>query len=682
MKKLLLSLSIIGICVLTSFISNAQCTTTDATGCVCGNGSGDCDLLPDITISWMGLSSYLGGPTEFSQSGNGSDDGKLKVSGSTPNIGLGPFNIFSTGVFICGQDTFTSYPGTCADGSSPKQLIRQRIYHKSGNNMTNWERDAAAGTYDPGNPTIHIDDWGIFTLRLQNPNILDPRRWTIVATGHKQSFCIMDYGSCSTYNGQCRDTNMVYNQGTALTDSDFPNFGLGGGSYGCSNIQQGISSGYTDIYSENLGQMYLRIPPGTCNGDYWVVYEIDPHNNFLESNELNNYTAVPITLTLQDAPGNPTASIAAESYPILCGSDSLTLTATPGYSYLWSTGDTTQTLRTVAGMYSVTVNGPCGTATSPQFEVISNPIPAAPVITSSADTICTGGTALLQATGNSIVWRDSAGVEVGTGNLFTTPALTSSTTYTAEDIASANGVSLNGGKPDNSGGGGYYTASQGLYFNVEKPLILKSVMVYANTAGDRGIQVLNSAGMLVQSGVYYLPAGQSRVNLNFELAPANDYQITVSGNPDLYRNNAGVTYPYEIQDTLSITGSTAGASYYYFFYDWEVEVNGSVCVSPQTARHIEVVTCTGISPFASNYKFSVYPNPATDEITVSADLGSPQKSLLSITDATGRELTRYTLNIPGTGFRKNIRVADFAKGIYWIILRTGDQEYHRRIIVR
>ena len=68
----------------------AQCTTTNATSCQCQNTSQtNCDLLPDITISWYALQNYAGGPNEYSQTGNGVNNGRLKVTGSTPNIGHG-----------------------------------------------------------------------------------------------------------------------------------------------------------------------------------------------------------------------------------------------------------------------------------------------------------------------------------------------------------------------------------------------------------------------------------------------------------------------------------------------------------------------------------------------------------------------------------------------------------------
>ena len=89
MKKQLLSLLL---CIIGLSGVHAQCTTSNATSCVCENGTSECLLLPDITASWKGISN--GGFTEYPQTGAGSnytnqgpDDGRLRVSASTPNIG-------------------------------------------------------------------------------------------------------------------------------------------------------------------------------------------------------------------------------------------------------------------------------------------------------------------------------------------------------------------------------------------------------------------------------------------------------------------------------------------------------------------------------------------------------------------------------------------------------------------
>ena len=275
--------------------AQVPCTTTNAAGCVCAQqGQNDCDLLPDITVSGWAVTNYAGGPNEYSQTGNGVNDGRLRITGSTPNIGYGSFTVGSVQMWVCGNDTFTDYNTALSMCSSPKQLIKQKIYHKSGSTMTYSERWAGTMTYHPTHGHMHVDDWGIFTLRIEDQNDPNPLHWPIVGDGAKLGFCLMDYGSCSTYNGHCRDAN-----NNILTNTSFPNYGLGGMQYNCSPIEQGISSGWTDIYSENLDGMWIDIPPGTCNGDYWIVIEVDPNNNFLEADESNNWTAVPFTLTQQ-----------------------------------------------------------------------------------------------------------------------------------------------------------------------------------------------------------------------------------------------------------------------------------------------------------------------------------------------------------------------------------------------
>ncbi len=173
----------------------AQCSTSNATTCVCEvGGQTNCDLLPDMTISWVALQNYAGGPSEYPQSGAGSNNGRLRVTGSTPNIGHGPLNVRGVDQngmrwFLCGTDTFSiSDPNsqtqfTCPNSQSPKQLIVQRVYHKNGNAMTFTERFAGTMTYHPTHGHNHVDDWATFTLRIEDPNEPNPLNWPVIGTG-------------------------------------------------------------------------------------------------------------------------------------------------------------------------------------------------------------------------------------------------------------------------------------------------------------------------------------------------------------------------------------------------------------------------------------------------------------------------------------------------------------------
>ncbi len=682
MKNTTLYLSISLICVMPHIIM-AQCTITDATSCVCPGATNTCDLLPDLTISWYGLQSGSGGPTEYPQTGAGAENGHLRVTGSTPNIGYGPFSVQAeqNGLhwFLCGTDTITapaSQTFFCPNGETPKQIIWQRIYQKNNNMMSFRDRVAGAMTYEAG--SLHVDDWGTMSLRIQDPNEPDPLKWSILGRGRKQSFCLMDYGSCSTYNGHCRDDQRVFNQGNILLNSDFPNWGLGN-NYGCSAVEQGCSVGYTDIYSESLNGMFIEIPPGTCNGDYWIVYEIDPNNNFEEMNENNNYTIMPFTLTMQNAPGSPVSLISSDRNTVVCGSDSVTLTANAGFSYQWSTGETTQSIRASAGVYTVNVTSYCGSALSEPLTITSLIAPNPPAVLN--DTICSGYTAIFNANGNNIQWYNSSFSLVGSGNSFVTPILTNTTSYYAIDEVHHLGLIASGGKADSIGGGGYFSGVQYEIFDALKPFRLKSVQVYASGSGYRTIQLYNSSGSVLQSGSFNIPNGPSRVDLNFDVPPGVNLRLGSIGAPNLWRNNSGVTYPYIIQDTLSITGSSAGSSFYYFFYDWEIEVGGGSCKSAPTMVTAVVDVCSGIDDAVDlSPNFNFYPNPTSGLVTVDMIIpGNGAQIELIVYDLTGRLLVKRQLDAVYGRHSEVMDLSELSKGIYQFAILIEGRKYVRRM---
>lgn len=394
MKKFLQFLAL----VLFPALGYSQCTTNNATSCACQDGTTNCDLLPDIHVARPpllvnGSSGYIEYPQTCNPPCNG-NDGRLRLSVSTPNVGFGPLEIRALNTIICGTDTFINPPSgfTCPNGDPLKQLVVQRVYHKTNNTMSYYDRPAGSMTYHPSHGHMHVDDWGVYSLRTQtsDPN---PLNWPIVATGAKLAFCLMDYGSCSTYNGHCRDTN-----NNVLTNGNFPNYGLGGGSYGCSPSVQGISSGYTDIYYQSLDGMWINLPPGLCNGQYWMVVQLDPYNYFLESNENNNVLAVSVNLTQQ---GGTAPTITANGPTTFCQGGSVTLTASSALSYLWSNGATTQSI-TVSqpGSYSVTVgsSGSCSSTSAP-VTVTVNPVTVNATATPAV--ICPGDIVQLSATSSA-----------------------------------------------------------------------------------------------------------------------------------------------------------------------------------------------------------------------------------------------------------------------------------------
>ncbi len=194
---------------------------------------------------------------------------------------------------------------------------------------------------------------------------------------------------------------------------------------------------------------------------------------------------------------------------------------------------------------------------------------------------CGAGTLTLLATAvgtGTLNWYDAptGGNLVGTGGTFTTPPLSSTTNYYVEE---ANVMpTITGGPVDNTFfQGGYFNGDQHLIFDCFTPTLLKSVKVYAGSTGNRTIELRDNTGAVLQSAVVNIPAGESRVTLNFNIPVGTNLQLGTASNSsqDLFRNQGGASFPYNIGSLITITETSAAAlgapNYYYYFYDWWVE---------------------------------------------------------------------------------------------------------------
>ena len=620
MKRLFISLLLAGSI---SHLSFSQCTTTNATSCVCPPGGGtNCDLLPDIKVSVDALQS---GYTVYTQTGNaasgsqGSNDGRLRLTGTTPNIGYGPLETRSINKWLCGTDTLTSDPGTlCPDGRVPKRFVVQRIYHKNGNTMSYTDVPCGTMTYHPSHGHMHVDNWGLYTLRIQDPNEPDPTHWSIVGTGTKLAFCLLDIGSCNNGSGiYCRDDN-----NNPQVTSQIPNNTIGSGNYGCSSTLQGISNGWYDSYSSSLDGMWIDIPPGTCNGNYYIVVQIDPNQNMTELNENNNVIAVPVTISNQSSAGSPVVTISADAPGTILPGHSITLTATAGSSYLWSPGGATTQSITVgaSGSYTCTVTNYCGTATSAPFVVTV--LPAAPTPVSSGTSICSGLAASLTATNGgtgTMKWYDSptATIPLATGGSYTTPALTNTTTYYVENGVTTTGATTHVGPADNTiGSGAYQTSAPATtwysQFDAVSDLTLLTVKVYASTTGNRTFILQDRASTQLKSQTINIPStGANTVTLNWFIPAGFGYKLMVSGTPNLYYNTSGVSYPYLASGICRIIGSYSGHSNYTFFYDMVVKSPDLTALSSRVPVTVTVNQTPNVSFSGLNSSYPSNASPVT-----------------------------------------------------------------------
>ncbi|HLG33800.1 MAG TPA: proprotein convertase P-domain-containing protein [Bacteroidia bacterium] len=266
-------------------VSSLPCSVNNALNCWCLDSSDtECDLFPDMTASSMIIDQQhqeYGAPFQH-----------ISLANATPNIGRGPMEIHGSGQCFCDTVSVPCTTLLCPDGNYPTEIVNQTIYHRStaSNTLTTWTHTGGTMAYHQAHSHVHVDNWAWYTLRHSAPNP-DARTWPIHGTGSKQSFCLVNVGTCTGNYGYCIEN------GDTLTMADIPNapFGL---VTGCSR-DQGIYVGNLDVYTEGHNWPGVILPTTTCNGDYYIVSITDPENYFLESNDDNNWVAVPITLTLQ-----------------------------------------------------------------------------------------------------------------------------------------------------------------------------------------------------------------------------------------------------------------------------------------------------------------------------------------------------------------------------------------------
>ncbi len=599
----------------------AQCSTSNPGACSCPiSGQTTCTLLPDIIAGKKTLNSTAGW-TEYAQSAAVINKGLLRIDVSTPNVGWGPMENVSTNNYICGSDTLFNFfppPGfLCPDGSYPKRLIKQRIFNKVGTAFQFTDRDAGWMIYHPSHGHIHIEGWGLYTLRLRDVSITDTLQWPVVNSGIKVSFCLIDLTTCSSVPGDCIDAN-----GNTLNNGDFPNYGLGG-LYSCDQVKQGISVGRVDIYSQFLDESFVKIPYEACNGSYHVVVQVDPDNHFLEMNENNNWLAAQIPLTKQRTSNtNPYAYIFSKKGNTVCQGGSLQLEASGASNYLWSNGATTQKiLIQQPGKYWVRATTPCGVATSDTLDIAQSSASSFPAVTKE-DTVCAGERANLYASGNA-QWYDApvGGNLVFIGNNFQTGTLFSNTTFYVVDQPSVISGSLAPASTTFSGSGSYQAPrNEYLIFNAFLPFKLKKLTVDASGAGVRTIQLRDQYGHVLQEKNVALIAGVQEVTLDFFVPSGLNHQLGLSVSSPvalLYTStttNTTIGFPFKLKSIANIVGSSLGDQIFPFFYNWQVEVTTEACnngqrkpVTAYTSPAL-VVALSGLQP---SYSLTASPSKLT-----------------------------------------------------------------------
>jgi len=304
-------------------------------------------------------------------------------------------------------------------------------------------------------------------------------------------------------------------------------------------------------------------------------------------------------------------------------------------SWLWNFGDGSTSdeqnpthIFETNGLFDIKliISNAYGTDSITKTEYISVERPEAPVTVSAER--CDAGSLELSATGSGILnwYADEYGDEIiNVGETFQTPELSETTSYYVENLSSETNYV---GKEDNTGMGDYYSAG-GLIFDTYLPIKLVSVKVYANGAGEREFLLYDKDFILVTSTEIYLEDGENRIEFNFDIPAGDGFKLYANVGSNLFYNSAGFSFPFVIDNTISINQSSyapAPESKYYFFYDWEVESYSCNSVRSEVTATINFSPIAGFE-IENNDPSVSFLNASVDANSYSWDFGDGETSV-------------------------------------------------------
>lgn len=213
------------------------------------------------------------------------------------------------------------------------------------------------------------------------------------------------------------------------------------------------------------------------------------------------------------------------------------------------------------------------------------------------------------------------------------------------------------------GTGRYFEGGhQALLFDAMEDMYISSVKVFSNREALRSIVLLDAAGNLLFEKNVIIGEGEHRVDLNFLVPQGSDYRFGLYSDAYLWRNDGGVSYPYQIDNLVNIKTSTAGtapAQYYYYYYDWDVREAGCSLVNDVVEDDLNTI--------------SIFPNPTIDHIFIEAE-GVDANDVI-IYDAMGNFVQA---NISQTMEQISIDMSNMPSGVYFVNFNNNSHRFIKK----
>jgi Glycine rich protein/Secretion system C-terminal sorting domain/Ig-like domain CHU_C associated len=375
----------------------------------------------------------------------------------------------------------------------------------------------------------------------------------------------------------------------------------------------------------------------------------------------------------------PTVSVSASGSAVCIGS-SISITASGGTSYVWSTSDTTAVITqfpTTATTYSVLVTDANGCSNSDSISIGVNALPTI-TFTASDTLVCPGSSVTITASGgNMYSWSTSD----------TTATITESQTVAtiySVLVTDANGCSASdfisigvnalpassitasddsvcaGASVTLTAAAGYqYSWSSGGTSQNETVAVAVTTTFVLTTTDPATTCSINDTMIVVANALPIVS-----VSLPVTTVCLDDAAFTLTGATPL-----GGTWTGPGVSGSTFTPAVAGVGTFTMGYSF-TDANGCFAASGDA---LTVDPCVGVATVNNENSFTLYPNPAADFISMKWDASMNAKRI-DVVDMTGRMVMTQSVNSVTS---LDLNIAELPAGIYSVnvITEAGMQTY-------
>jgi hypothetical protein len=412
-----------------------------------------------------------------------------------------------------------------------------------------------------------------------------------------------------------------------------PTITAGGPTTFCAGGSVTLSAPASNGYQWSSGQLTQNI---TVNASGTFTCQVSDINGCFSS------PSNAIVVTVNANPSTPT--ISAGGPTTFCAGGSVTLSAPTSTTYLWSDGETSQSIVvTTSGNYTVQVGNAAGciSAVSSTVTVTVNALPSTPIITAGGPTtFCAGGSVTLTApTSASYLWSNSAttqNITVNTSGTYTVQVTNAAGCHSAASAPVTVTVNALPSTPTITAGGPITFCAGG---SVTLTAPTSTTYLWSNNANSQNITVSST-------GTYTVQVGDANGCLSNSSAPV---VVTVNPLPSTPTITAAGPTTFCAGGSVTLT-STSGTSYIWS----NGQSTQSINVTSAGTYSVQVTNAFGCtSASSSSIVVTVNALPSTPIVSPSGPTtfcaggsvtltSSPSSSYLWSTNATTQSITVST----------------------------------------